>query len=138
MENKEFIKIAIDWLKRNADCYIWYDETEGEAGMTDDFYDVFAKGVNNRIILEEYCDKLNQYLPCKSQEDIDMINSLLTELFERVEGSVLYWSRKIYIDGGFDDEKCRYIATHSNCKFVVVDDIEEHLGVKIIYDYEQE
>ena len=138
MNKEEFIKIAIDWLKRNADCYTWYDEMEGESGMTDDFYEYFAKGVNNRIILEDYCNKLNQYLPCKSQEDIDILNSLLTELFEKVEGSALYWSRKIYIDGGFDDEKCRYIATHSNCKFIPVDDIEEHLGVKVIYDYEQE
>lgn len=138
MNKEDFIKTAIDWLKRNADCYTWYDEMEGESGMTDNFYEDFAKGVNNYIILQEYCNKLNQHLPCKNQEDIDIINSLLNELFEKVEGSLLYWSRKIYIDGGFDDEKCRYIATHSNCKFVIVDDIEEHLGVKVIYDYEQE
>lgn len=36
-----FIEKASEWLKKNADNYTWYDETEGESGMIDEFIDVF-------------------------------------------------------------------------------------------------
>lgn len=36
-----FIEKAAEWLKKNADDYTWYDETEGESGMVDGFIDVF-------------------------------------------------------------------------------------------------
>ena len=36
-----FIEKATEWLKKNADNYTWYDETEGESGMVDEFIDVF-------------------------------------------------------------------------------------------------
>ena len=36
-----FIEKACEWLKKNADNYTWYDETEGESGMTDDFINDF-------------------------------------------------------------------------------------------------
>lgn len=36
-----FIEKACEWLKKNADDYTWYDETEGESGMIDEFVDVF-------------------------------------------------------------------------------------------------
>ena len=38
-----FIEKAAEWLKKNADDYTWYDETEGESGMTDEFIDDFKK-----------------------------------------------------------------------------------------------
>ncbi len=44
-----FIKKATEWLKKNADNYMWYDETEGESGLTDDFINDFKnymKGEN--------------------------------------------------------------------------------------------
>ena len=88
--------------------------------------------------LQLYCDRLNKHLPCKSQEDVDNLNSILRELFDNVKESCLYWSRKIFIDGGFDDKKCGYIISHSECHFIPVYDIEEHIGVKAIYDYEEE
>lgn len=138
MNKEEFIKIALGWLKRNADSYTWYDETEGESGMKDDFYDDFTKAMNTYITLQEYCNKLNQYLPCKSQEDVDNINNILNEVFSTVKGSNLYWSREIFIDAGGDSEKCAWILTHKECKFIPIDDIEEHLGVKVIYKYETE
>lgn len=37
-----FIEKACRWLKNNADNYTWYDEMEGESGMTDEFVDEFA------------------------------------------------------------------------------------------------
>jgi len=49
MNKEEFIKIAVDWLKRNADCYTWYDEMDGESGMTDDFYTDFVKEMNEKL-----------------------------------------------------------------------------------------
>lgn len=36
-----FIEKAIEWLRKNADDYVWYDETEGESGMMDGFIEVF-------------------------------------------------------------------------------------------------
>ena len=36
-----FIEKASEWLRNNADNYTWYDETEHESGMTDEFIDVF-------------------------------------------------------------------------------------------------
>lgn len=93
----------------------------------------------DRKIIEElqsYCDRLNKYLPCKTQEDVDSLSEILNELFENVKGSRLYWSREIYIDSGFDLEKCMLILIYRNCRFIPVDDIEEHLGIKVIYNYE--
>ena len=36
-----FIEKACEWLRKNADNYTWYDETEGESGMIDGFIEVF-------------------------------------------------------------------------------------------------
>lgn len=36
-----FIEKACEWLRKNADNYTWYDETEGESGMVDGFIEVF-------------------------------------------------------------------------------------------------
>lgn len=38
-----FIEKATEWLRKNADNYTWYDEMEGESGMTDEFIDDFKK-----------------------------------------------------------------------------------------------
>lgn len=37
-----FIEKAKQWLTKNADGYTWYDEMEGESGMTDEFVDDFV------------------------------------------------------------------------------------------------
>lgn len=88
--------------------------------------------------LQSYCDRLNQYLPCKSQEDVDNLNDILSELFKKVNGSELYYSRKMYIDSGFDFEKCGWLISHKDVYFVPVNDVEEHIGVKAMYRYEEE
>ena len=36
-----FIEKAAEWLRKNADNYTWYDETEGESCMIDGFTEVF-------------------------------------------------------------------------------------------------
>ena len=36
-----FIEKATEWLRKNADNYTWYDESEGESGMVDGFIEVF-------------------------------------------------------------------------------------------------
>ncbi len=36
---------VIKWLQDNADSYTWYDEFEGESGMTDDFIDDLRKAM---------------------------------------------------------------------------------------------
>lgn len=89
-------------------------------------------------ILQSYCDRLNQYLPCKSQDDVDSLNDIINEMKENIKDSNLYYSRKMYIDSGFDFEKCGWLVSHKDCKFVPVNDIEEHIGVKAMYSYEEE
>lgn len=42
---KETIERVIEWLKNNADSFTWYNEMEGESGMTDDFYDEIRKAM---------------------------------------------------------------------------------------------
>lgn len=88
--------------------------------------------------LQAYCDRLNAHMPCKSQEDVDALAEIMTELFEQVKGSHLYWSREIFLDCGSDDAKCAYVMTHRECLFVPTDDVEEHLGIMVIYGYEAE
>lgn len=36
---------AIDWLKENADKYMWFDETTGECGLTNEFEQAFRNGI---------------------------------------------------------------------------------------------
>jgi len=88
--------------------------------------------------LQSYCDRLNKCLPCKTQEDVDNLYAIMNECINSIEGSMLYWSREIYIDSGFDFEKCGEILVYRECMFVPVNDIEEHIGIKVIYKYEQE
>ena len=42
---KETIERVIEWLKNNADYFTWYNEMEGESGMTDDFYNEIRKAM---------------------------------------------------------------------------------------------
>ena len=88
--------------------------------------------------LRAYCDRLNAHMPCKSQEDVDALAEIMSELFGKVKGSHLYWSREIFLDCGSDDAKCAYVMTHRECLFVPTDDVEEHLGIEVIYRYEKE
>lgn len=44
-QKEQTITKACDWLKRNADSYTWYNEFEGESGMTEDFVDEFKKEI---------------------------------------------------------------------------------------------
>lgn len=36
---------VITWLQDNADSYTWYDEFEGESGMTDNFIEDLRKAM---------------------------------------------------------------------------------------------
>lgn len=38
---------VIKWLQDNADSYTWYDEIEGESGMTDDFIEDLRKAMED-------------------------------------------------------------------------------------------
>ena len=48
-KKKKFIETAVNWLKQNADCYTWYNEMEGESGMTDSFYTDFVEEMNEKL-----------------------------------------------------------------------------------------
>lgn len=38
---------VIKWLQDNADSYTWYNEFEGESGMTDDFIEDLQKAMED-------------------------------------------------------------------------------------------
>ena len=85
--------------------------------------------------LGEYCERLNQCLPVKSQNDIDSLNNILTEAVENIPGYNLFWHRDIFLDCNGDNEKMRnLVAKTDKVHFEVSDDIEEHIGVIVKYN----
>jgi len=45
-EREELLDKACDWLEEHADGYTWYNELEGESGMTEDFIEEFRNAIN--------------------------------------------------------------------------------------------
>ena len=87
--------------------------------------------------MKELCDKLNAHLPCKSQADVDELTRLLRENIDSDPDLHIYWSREIYIDAGFDKDKCTLIMINSdNVVFVPSEDPVEHPGVVVRYKHE--
>ena len=43
--DRTMLNRACKWLKEHADDYTWYDETEGESGMKDEFIADFRKAM---------------------------------------------------------------------------------------------
>ena len=85
----------------------------------------------------ELCNRLNEHLPCKSQDDINAIGGLITEMKEskpNVPMPNVYWHRQIFIDNSFNDERCWHALFHQdNLRFVPSEDMEEHPGVTVVY-----
>ena len=73
---------------------------------------------------------LNSLLPCKDK-DIHKVNDLINDVYNA--GGELFYSRKIYIDNNFDDEKIHNLIFTDKIVFVVSDDMEEHPGIKFQY-----
>ena len=44
-KERQIIEKAIEWLKKNADSYTWYNEFEGESGMIEEFIEDFKKAM---------------------------------------------------------------------------------------------
>ena len=87
--------------------------------------------------MQELCNELNKHLPCMNQEDVDALTRLLQEHIDSFPERHIYWSREIYIDAGFDKDKCTLIMIHSdNVVFVPSEDPVEHPGVVVRYKHE--
>lgn len=72
-----------------------------------------------------------------NQEDVDALTRLLQEHIDSFPERRIYWSREIYIDAGFDKDKCTLIMIHSdNVVFVPSEDPVEHPGVVVRYKHE--
>lgn len=87
---------------------------------------------------QSVCDLLNALIPCKTQEDIDRMSSLLSDYFALPVQPVpkIYWSREIWIDCGFDDEKCINLLLFTDkLYFEPTDDMDEHPGVCVKYKW---
>ena len=84
----------------------------------------------------ELCDKLNSCIPCKSQSDVDKMTELLGEMsdFPTNTKPQIYWDREVWIDSGFDDNKCMDILIHTDkLYFKPSDDMIEHPGIRVKY-----
>lgn len=89
------------------------------------------------VDMQELCNELNKHLPCKSQEDVDALTRLLQEHIDSLPERHIYWSREIYIDAGFDKDKCMLIMIHSdNVVFMPSEEPVEHPGVVVRYKHE--
>jgi len=82
---------------------------------------------------QDICDRLNSMLPC-SDKDIPEVNDIINDLYKA--GGELYFSRKIYIDNNFDDDKIHSLIHTDKIVFVVNEDMDEHPG--ITYKYKDE
>lgn len=82
---------------------------------------------------QDICDRLNSMLPC-TDEDISEVNELINDVYN--VGGELYFSRKIYINNNFDEEKIHDLIFTDKITFVVSDDMEEHPGIKYKYNNE--
>ena len=90
----------------------------------------------------ELCNRLNACIPCKTQKDVDTMSALLQEMVDsppKTPKPQLYWNREVWIDCGFDSEKCTLLLTKTDkLYFEPSDDIEEHPGVVAKYKWMKE
>lgn len=89
----------------------------------------------------DLCDKLNSCIPCKSQEDVDKMTSLLEDMtyFPSDFKPQIYWDREVWIDSGFNDEVCMNMLIKTDkLYFEPSDDMSEHPGVAVKYKWMKE
>lgn len=87
--------------------------------------------------MKELCEELNKHLPCRSQDDVDALTKLLQENIDAYPERRIYWSREIYIDAGFNEDRCLNILIHSDkVLFVPSEDPVEHPGLAVRYKHE--
>ena len=89
----------------------------------------------------DLCEKLNTCIPCKSQKDVDKMTGLLQDMvnFPSQPTPQIYWDREVWIDSGFDDDKCMDILIHTDkLYFEPSDDMTEHPGVWVKYKWMKE
>lgn len=89
----------------------------------------------------ELCEQLNVLIPCKTQKDIDTMTKLLQDMvdFPSQVKSQIYWDRNVWIDSGFDDNKCMDLLIKTDkLYFEPSDDLTEHPGVWVRYKWMKE
>lgn len=84
------------------------------------------------------CNKLNKLIPCKTQEDIDNLTSMLEDIFAHDDNDLyyneLYWDRELYIDCGCNIDNCNKMLIYSdNLMFEPSEDPKYHPGIRVTY-----
>lgn len=82
------------------------------------------------------CNKLNKLIPCKTQEDIDNLKSILEDIFEHDDNDLyynqIYWDRELYIDCGCNFDNCKKMLIYSDkLMFEPSEDPKYHPGIDI-------
>lgn len=88
---------------------------------------------------KRFVNKLNKFIPCKCQEDVDNIFKLLEEMTTCDEDewpkNNLYWDRELYIDCNGDRDKLWDVLIHTDkVHFELSEDKDEHPGVVVRYN----
>ena len=96
--------------------------------------------LRERTYLRKKAAEINKHLPCKDQTDIDALAALIEETCSYRKDYPhyqLYWDREVYIDAGFDGDRCSYIMCFDKNIVVVakVDDMVEHPGLTVTYKF---
>ena len=89
--------------------------------------------------LQTYCDRINEILDNGGYDEVYMIvNQVLKDMKKSNPYVDLYYSRSVFINNGFDNDKIMSNVYNdgSKYKFVVSDDLTEHQGIVIRYSNE--
>ena len=84
------------------------------------------------------CNKLNKLIPCKTQEDIDKLTSMLEDICAHDDNDLyynqLYWDREVYIDCGCNNDNCNKMLIYSDkLMFEPSNDPKYYPGIRVTY-----
>lgn len=97
--------------------------------------------MDKKKYFHDLCEKLNVLIPCKNQEDLDKMTSLLQDMvdFPSQPQSQIYWDREVWIDSGFNDDVCMDMLIKTDkLYFEPSDDLTEHPGIWVRYKWMKE
>lgn len=91
-----------------------------------------------RKVGKRICNKLNKLIPCKTQEDIDKLTSMLEDILAHDDNDLyynqLYWDREVYIYCGCNSDSCKEMLIHSDkLMFEPSDDQKYYPGIRVTY-----
>ena len=98
--------------------------------------DYYHEEMTAREVFVGYCERCNKCLPCFNQDDVNALWDVFNEMFDKEEGSAVYWDTLVYSNNKYDDEICIQSLIHSDeYEFRPSDDAVEHPGIVVHYKW---